>query len=135
MKRVFAWPRDVASNGGLIAPSFTLPMVEESPRTTARGYRANPGIFRVRLPCRPDSDVSGPRLECVAEAEMITTNPASCPSPSTVVASSGRLVILTDVDGVLCDPGTCSVADARAALEVLGARNVPVVLCSERSAE
>ena len=66
---------------------------------------------------------------------MITTNPASYPSPSTVVASSGRLVILTDVDGVLCDPGTCSVADARAALEVLGARNVPVVLCSERSAE
>jgi mannosyl-3-phosphoglycerate phosphatase family protein len=65
---------------------------------------------------------------------MITPIPMSHPSPSTVVASSGGLVILTDVDGVLCDPETCSVADARAALEILAARKVPVVLCSERSA-
>jgi mannosyl-3-phosphoglycerate phosphatase len=43
-------------------------------------------------------------------------------------------VILTDVDGVLCHPETRSLADARTALAVVEARNVPVVLCSERSA-
>lgn len=65
---------------------------------------------------------------------MFTPISMSHASPSTVVTSSGGLLILTDVDGVFCNPETRSVADARAALELLKAQEVPVVLCSERSA-
>jgi mannosyl-3-phosphoglycerate phosphatase family protein len=65
---------------------------------------------------------------------MFTSIPSSLTSPSAPVTPSGGLLILTDVDGVFCDPGTRSVDEARATLEFLKAQDVPVVLCSERSA-
>src|SRR5262245_50771355 len=65
---------------------------------------------------------------------MLAPMPKLQRSKPTAITSSGGLVILTDLDGVLCDPDSSSLAGARDALEVLGVRNVPVVLCSERSA-
>ena len=65
---------------------------------------------------------------------MFTPVPSSLTSPSTAITSSGGLLILTDVDGVFCNLETHSLADARAAMEVLKAQGIPVVFCSDRSA-
>jgi predicted mannosyl-3-phosphoglycerate phosphatase (HAD superfamily) len=44
-----------------------------------------------------------------------------------------RLVIVTDIDGSLLDPGTRSLPDERAAIDFLAARGIPLVINSSRT--
>lgn len=48
-------------------------------------------------------------------------------------AESTSLVVLTDLDGTLCDPRTHSCDGARDALALLADRRIPVVLISDRT--
>src|SRR5437879_13916960 len=43
------------------------------------------------------------------------------------------LVVVTDVDGSLLEPGTRSLLDERAALDFLAARGIPLVINSSRT--
>jgi mannosyl-3-phosphoglycerate phosphatase family protein len=51
--------------------------------------------------------------------------------PATGVAQ--RLVVVTDIDGSLLEPGTRSLPDERAALDFLAARGIPLVINSSRT--
>ena len=44
-----------------------------------------------------------------------------------------RIVVVTDVDGALLEPGTRSLPDERAALDFLAARGIPLVINSSRT--
>ncbi|MBL9186077.1 MAG: HAD-IIB family hydrolase [Opitutaceae bacterium] len=56
---------------------------------------------------------------------MTAPSPTSTPAP---------LIVFTDLDGTLLDTRTYSAEPARAALDRLAARGVPVVFCSSKSA-
>jgi mannosyl-3-phosphoglycerate phosphatase family protein len=55
----------------------------------------------------------------------------SCTQPAT--GSAQRLVVVTDIDGSLLEPGTRSLPDDRAALDFLAARGIPLVINSSRT--
>ena len=70
------------------------------------------------------------------QTELTTSTPSEEMAVLTSTpATPASIVVLTSVDGVLRHRQTGSCADARAALDLLGARNVPVVLVSEGAPE
>lgn len=64
--------------------------------------------------------------------QTATTHAADVPVTLPPVASTS-LVVLTDLDGTLCDPRTHSCDGARDALALLADRGIPVVLISDRT--
>jgi mannosyl-3-phosphoglycerate phosphatase len=55
------------------------------------------------------------------------------PFTEPAVGSAQRLVIVTNIDGSLLEPGTQSLPDERAALDFLAARGIPLVINSSRT--
>src|SRR5438128_1171150 len=55
--------------------------------------------------------------------------------PMTVSATgtARRIVVITDIDGGLLEPGTRSLPDERAALDFLAARGIPLIINSSRT--
>jgi mannosyl-3-phosphoglycerate phosphatase len=55
------------------------------------------------------------------------------PFTQPATGSAQRLVVVTDIDGSLLEPGTRSLPDERAALDFLAARGIPLVVNSSRT--